>query len=171
MAADEARRGGLNVAEADRAARLKAGRASLAIDALRDQRGLPWLDDWARDVRHGLRALGRTPGFTGVALVTLALGIGANSAIFSIVNGEILRPLIYSKPEQLVRLTAEYPVLHRPAPDCPTRTSIPGDEPVLCPGGSIHDRQGEYRRGLWCMGRRSEPHGRRSSAARAFGRG
>ena len=57
------------------------------MDALRDQRGLPWLDDLARDVSHGLRTLRRTSVFTAVALLTLALGIGANTAIFSIVNG------------------------------------------------------------------------------------
>ena len=81
------------------------------MDALRDQRGLPWLDDLARDVSHGLRTLRRTPVFTAIALVTLALGIGANAAIFSIVNGVILRPLDYPRPEQLMDLTAEFPAL------------------------------------------------------------
>jgi hypothetical protein len=81
------------------------------MDALRDQRGLPWLDDLARDVSHGLRTLRRTPVFTAVALLTLALGIGANTAIFSIVNGVILRPLDYPKPEQLMYLTTEFPAL------------------------------------------------------------
>src|SRR5262245_25834388 len=67
--------------------------------------------DAARDVRHGLRTLRRTPVFMAVALVTLALGIGANTAIFSIVNAVILRPLDYPRPEQLIDLTAEFPVL------------------------------------------------------------
>ena len=110
MAAEAARRGGLDSADSARAARLKAGGASQAMEALRDQRGLPWLEDLTRDVRHGLRALGRSPGFTIVALVTLALGIGANTAIFSIVNGVLLRPLVYPKPEQLMRLTTQSPV-------------------------------------------------------------
>src|ERR1051326_327058 len=82
-----------------------------AMDALRDQRGLPWLGDLARDVSHGLRTLRRTPVFTAIALATLALGIGANTAIFSIVNGVILRPLDYPRPEQLMYLTAESPAL------------------------------------------------------------
>ena len=111
MAAEDARRRGLDPADASRAARIEAGGASQAMDALRDQRGLPWLDDLARDVRHGLRTLRRTPVFTAVALLTLALGIGANTAIFSIVHGVILRPLDYPKPEQLMYLTTEFPAL------------------------------------------------------------
>src|SRR5947207_8384181 len=111
MAAEEARRRGLETADAVRAARIEAGGASQAMDTLRDQRGLPWLDDLARDVSHGLRTLRRTPVFTAVALLTLALGVGANTAIFSIVNGVILRRLDYSRPEQLMYLTTEFPVL------------------------------------------------------------
>ena len=68
-----------------------------------------WLDDLWRDVRHGARTLARAPTFTAVALLTLALGIGANTAIFSIVNGVLLRPLAYPKPEQLMFFTTEFP--------------------------------------------------------------
>ena len=109
LAAEDGRRRGLSSADSARAARLKAGGASQAMDAVRDQRGLPWVDDLARDVRHGFRTLGHTPMFTAIALLTLALGIGANAAIFTIVNGVILRPLGYPKPEQLMYLTAEFP--------------------------------------------------------------
>src|SRR6186713_237581 len=111
IAAEDKRRRGLDPDEASRAARIEAGGASQAMDALRDQRGLPWLDDLARDVSHGLRSLGRTPVFAAVALLTLALGIGANTAIFSIVNGVLLRPLDYPKPAQLMCVTTEFPEL------------------------------------------------------------
>src|ERR1051326_5413420 len=111
MAAEEARRRGLEPADAVRAARIEAGGSSQAMDTLRDQRGLPWLDDLARDVSHGLRTLRRTPVFTAVALLTLALGIGANTAIFTIVNGVLLRPLDYPKPDQLMYLTSENPAI------------------------------------------------------------
>jgi predicted permease len=110
MAAEDARRRGVPPGESTRTARLRAGGSAQAMDALRDQRGLPWLDDLWYDVRHGLRSLRCAPGFTTIALVTLGLGIGANTAIFSILNGVILRPLDYPRPGQLMRLTGRFPV-------------------------------------------------------------
>ena len=67
------------------------------------------MDMWTRDLRHGLRSLIRTPGFTLIAVVTLALGIGANTAIFSLIEGTLLRPLPYDHPERLVWLSDGHP--------------------------------------------------------------
>ena len=136
IAAEDKRRRGLGPDDASRAARIEAGGASQAMDALRDQRGLPWLDDLARDVSHGLRTLRRAPVFTAVALLTLALGIGANTAIFSIVNGVILRPLDYPKPEQLMYLTTDFPALGltRNPLSVQEYAGVPADQSIVCCG-------------------------------------
>src|SRR5687768_1620461 len=67
------------------------------------------LDHFRQDVRHAFRSLLRAPAFSVITVLTLALGIGANTAIFSIVNGVILRPLGYPKPDQLMYLTTRFP--------------------------------------------------------------
>src|SRR5262245_40149731 len=74
-----------------------------------DQRRLPWLHDLLEDVRYGLRALGRSPGFTAVALTTVALAIGANTAIFSLVDPLLFRDLPVRDPSRLVEFVWRYP--------------------------------------------------------------
>jgi putative ABC transport system permease protein len=109
MLVDENERRGLDGLEARLAASRSFGGLELAREAYRDQRGLPIVETILQDLRYGFRLLQRNPGVTTVAVITLALCIGANTAIFSVVSGILLRPLPYRNPERLVRLMQSYP--------------------------------------------------------------
>ena len=102
MMEEEVRGRGMSEAEAHAAARREFGGVAHAKEAYRDQRGFPRLESLAKDVRYALRGLRRSPGFTAAAVISLALGIGANTAIFSLFHTLMLRMLPVAQPEQLV---------------------------------------------------------------------
>jgi len=108
-ATEEYVRRGLSLEEARRAARRSFGGVTQAKEVYRQVRSFMWLEDVWRDSRHGLRTLRKSPAFTAAAAATLALAIGANTAMFSVLNAVLLRPLPYRAPEQLAMLWTEDP--------------------------------------------------------------
>jgi len=115
MLATELRRRGLPPDEAAREAHLQAGGVAQAMDQRRDQRGLPRIEDLARDVRYAARLALRQPRFSLLIVATMALAVGVSTALFSVADVTVLRPLPYPHAEQLMDAGVgfEMPELHR----------------------------------------------------------
>jgi predicted permease len=95
---------GYSAPEAGRMARLAFGGPQQITEQCRDARGTRWLEDLLQDVRYALRMLRQKPGFAAVALITLALGVGATTVMFTVINGVLLKPLPYASADRILRL-------------------------------------------------------------------
>ena len=104
LAKREAMESGKTPKEAQSAAHKEFGNVGLAAEVTRDTWGWRWFEELFADLGFGLRMLRKNPGFTAVGLLTIAIGIGANAAVFSVVNSVLLKPLHYAKSEELVAL-------------------------------------------------------------------
>jgi predicted permease len=114
LAAHEEMESGKKSRDAQTAARRELGNEGRVRELTREMWGWRWLENLAQDVRYGLRILRRSPGVTAVAILSLALGIGANTAIFSLLNAVVLRMLPVQEPERLVRILRDAPGYNEP---------------------------------------------------------
>ena len=103
--ADDLMAGGMTEPDARREARRRFGNPGVQRERTRDTDVLTWLESLGADVRYALRALRASPGFAIVAILSLGLGIGANTAIFSLINAVVLRTLPVERPEELMEVT------------------------------------------------------------------
>src|SRR6266540_2276044 len=104
MKAEENLAAGISQEEARYAAQRQFGNQTLLLEVSRDMWSFRFLETFAQDLRYGLRMMVKNPGFTAVVALTLALGIGANTAIFTVINAMLLRPLPVKNPGELVQV-------------------------------------------------------------------
>jgi len=102
-------RAGMSAQEARRQAALKFGGVGTVREEYHAEQGLPFFENLAQDLRFALRMFAKSPGFAAIAILTMALGIGATTAIFSLINATLLHPLRYPHPEELVRVEDDLP--------------------------------------------------------------
>jgi predicted permease len=112
--AEELRDSGMSEAAAARAARLRFGNFTTQVERTRDMDVHDWLESTVRNVRYAVRGLAKTPAFTVTVILTLALAIGANSAVFSAIYAVLLRPLPFPNGDQLLRLAQSHPKVPQP---------------------------------------------------------
>jgi predicted permease len=136
---------GMTPGEARREALIKLGGMESVKELYRDHRGVPWLETTIQDLRYAARTLRKNPGFTAVVVLTLALGIGVNTAIFSLVNAVMLRAPPYPKPDELVEVMVVRPKL-------PTIDVFWGPEVLAWQErNQVFSQFGVYREGDWDM--------------------